>query len=90
MTSPSASEAAIRETGQLYAPNGKQIVAAKDWVPGNAMIARVTGSEDGKFDIEWSGDTRMCWDGQYTEECNGERVFLDEDAERVARKPAHP
>lgn len=69
-----------RIPGQLYAPNGRRIVAAKDWVPGNALIAGAQRNPDGTFEIEWEGETKMCWDGQYTEKRRGRRVFLDEEA----------
>ena len=69
-----------RIPGQLYAPNGKRISASKDWVPGNALIASATRNPDGTFEIEWEGETKMCWDGQHTEEKDDQRIFLDEDA----------
>lgn len=68
-----------REAGQLYAPNGRRINAAQDSVPGNALIAGAVRDREGKLEIDWTGETRLCWDGQHTEETNGERVFLDED-----------
>lgn len=65
-------------TGQLYAPNGRRIVAAKDWIPGNASITGATRNTDGTLEIVWGGETRLCWEGQYTEIGRGGRVFLDE------------
>ncbi len=35
---------------------------------------------DGSFEIEWEGETKVCWDGQHTETDAGLRIFLDEDA----------
>lgn len=66
-------------TGRLFAPNGCLIVAAKDWIPGNALLTGATRHADGSLEIEWSGETVLCWDGQYTEELNGQRLFLDEN-----------
>lgn len=69
----------ITETrGQWYAPNGKKIVASADLVPGNALIAAVTQRSDGTIEIDWDGETRMAWDGQFTDEIDGRRIFLDE------------
>jgi len=66
-------------TGQLYAPNGKLITAAKDWIPGNALIMGASRNADGSLEIEWEGETKICWDGQHTETDAGLRIFLDED-----------
>jgi hypothetical protein len=71
---------------ELYAPNGKRIVASKDWIPGNALINSATRNPDGTFDIEWAGETKICWDGQYTEESRGQRIFLDEDGNEWREK----
>ncbi|MDB6095553.1 MAG: hypothetical protein JWM32_3115 [Verrucomicrobia bacterium] len=77
---PTEPAAAVREPGQLYAPNGKQIIATKDWIPGNALIQGATRAADGSLEIEWAGETKVCWDGQYTEQVNGRMTYLDEDA----------
>ena len=69
---------AQRMPGQLYAPNGQRIIATKDWIPGNALIDGATQNPDGTFDLIWNGETKICWDGQYTEEYRGRRIFLDE------------
>ncbi len=70
----------------LHAPNGKRIVASSDLVPGNAFIASATRNPDGTFEIEWEGETKMCWDGQYTETHRGQRVFIDEDGNQWLEK----
>lgn len=72
--------------GQLYAPNGKRIVASSDLVPGNALIAGATRNPDGTFEIEWDGETKMCWGGQYTEMHRRQRVFIDEDGSQWLEK----
>lgn len=69
-----------RDPDQLYAPNGRRIIATKDWIPGNALIASVTRETDGTLDIHWEGETKLCWDGQYTEQLGDKRIFLDDDA----------
>lgn len=68
-----------RENGQLFAPTGRKINATQDWIPGNALIAGATRDRSGKLEIEWAGETKLCWDGQYTEEAGGGRIFLDVD-----------
>ncbi len=73
---PSAA-ASARLPDQLYTPNGRRISASMDWIPGNALIGFVTQAPDGTLDIEWDGETKMCWDGQHTEEFAGKRIFLD-------------
>jgi hypothetical protein len=67
-----------RQADQLYAPTGRRITASKDWIPGNALVARVVRATDGTLDIEWEGETKICWDGQYTETMGDRRIFLDE------------
>jgi hypothetical protein len=69
-----------RTPNQLYAPNGQFIIASKDWIPGNALIQGATRLPDGTLEIEWDGETKICWDGQYTEQLGDQRIFLDEDA----------
>lgn len=76
----SSAAASARLPDQLYAPNGRRISASKDWIPGNALIASVTRALDGTLDIEWDGETKMCWDGQHTEEFAGKRIFLDDES----------
>ena len=67
-----------RQPNQLYAPNGRRIAASKDWIPGNALIASVTREPDGTVEIEWEGETKLCWDGQHTEQLGERRIFLDD------------
>lgn len=71
---------------QLHAPGGKHIVVRSDLVPGNAFIASATRNPDGTFEIEWEGETKMCWGGQYTETHRGQRVFIDEDGNQWLEK----
>lgn len=66
--------------GQLYAPNGRRVIASKDWIPGNALIQNATRNADGSLEIEWEGETQVCWDGQYTETVSDRRIFLDDQA----------
>ncbi len=67
----------IRRGGQLYAPNGRRIIATKDWIPGNALIDGATRHPDGSLELAWTGATQICWDGQSTEMSRGRRVFID-------------
>jgi hypothetical protein len=79
-----SSTGSSRPADQLYAPNGKRILASKDWVPGNALIQGASRLPDGSLEIEWAGETTLCWDGQYTERDGVARIFLDEDANEWA------
>lgn len=87
MHTPQSSESSAdtaRQADQLYAPTGKRIVASKDWIPGNALIQSASRLPDGSLEIEWAGETKLCWDGQYTEHDGERRIFLDEDANEWA------
>ena len=53
---------------------------------GNALIRGATLDPDGTLEIEWSGDTQLCWDGQHTEEYRWQRIFLDQDAREWREK----
>lgn len=71
----------------LIAPNGKLIIATADFVPGNAQIADVTRKPDGSLEIDFAGETELCWNGQYTattrRKINGKwksvDLYVDED-----------
>jgi hypothetical protein len=41
---------------------GKPAHATADLVPGNALL-----DDNGDGTFEYSGETKMCWDGQYTD-----------------------
>lgn len=77
-TNLSSTPTSDRRLDQLYAPNGRRIAASKDWIPGNALIASATRAPDGTLEIEWEGETKLCWDGQYTEQLGERRIFLDD------------
>ena len=63
---------------KAFAPNGKEIVATADTVPGNALVSEFRRAPDGSLDIDHSGETKMCWDGQTTtRDDRGQRVFVD-------------
>ena len=64
---------------RLYAPNGRRIVATKDWVPAHAPIGSVRREADGTLDIQPNGEIRLCWEDHHTEEVRGERAFLDDE-----------
>ena len=61
-------------------PNGYLIVGTLENVPGCAkiLVDTFTRTEDGKAAFEWDGHTEIFWDGQWTVEREGERIFLDE------------
>ena len=53
---------------------GGAVHATADFVPGNALLTQL---DDGSFD--YSGETKMCWDGQYTAEEAGKPLVLCEN-----------
>lgn len=61
----------IHRAGQLNAPNGRRIIATKDWLPGDALIDGATRHPDGALELGWTGDTQICRDGQSTEMSRG-------------------
>ena len=69
--------------GKLIAPNGAEIIGTHERIPGMAGIQNVTLTEGGKFDLEWTGDTQIDWDGQETETdaMTEGRIFIDENGE---------
>lgn len=75
-------EPAPVKTGILRAPNGKEIIATADMIPGNALIQSATRGADGKIEVEYAGETKVCWDGQYTETEDGETLYVDEDGQQ--------
>ncbi len=68
---------------KAISPTGAPIVGSSDWVPGNALIEERSWKRlpDGSVDFEWVGETVLCWDGQYTNERDGEDLYVDEDGE---------
>jgi hypothetical protein len=65
----------------LRAPNGKEIVGTSETLPATAFIQSATRNPDGTFEIEYSGETKCHWDGQYTNEDEDERLFVDTDGQ---------
>ncbi len=63
---------------KAISPTGALIVGSADWVPANALIE---GHPDGSVDFEGVGETVLWWDGQYTNERDGEDLYVDEDGE---------
>lgn len=67
---------------KAFSPTGSPIVATSDLVPANAMIAEDSFSReaDGSLAFEYDGTgSKMCWDGQYTQEIDGKALFVAED-----------
>lgn len=62
--------------------NKKQIVATRDTLSADAVIADATQSEVPgplKFNLSYSGDSEIYWDSQETVIEKGQRIFVDED-----------
>jgi hypothetical protein len=61
-------------------PKGHLIIGTLERLCGCAGINTDTlkRTEDGKADFEYDGYTEIGWNSQFTEEREGERIFLDE------------
>ena len=67
-----------------YAPDGTQIVASKETIPGRCTIAEegFKLDADGNLDLEYNHGTDVDWDNQRTTIENGEPMLIDaNDAE---------
>ena len=65
---------------KAYSPNGDEIVATCDFVPANALIVMdsFARNPDGSLSFDWVGESKMCWDGQYTKHEDGKPLYVDE------------
>lgn len=65
---------------KLISPNGTEIIGTLEKVYGWAGIINdsLKREEDGTFDFDYDGETRIYWEGQRTVEREGERVFVDD------------
>lgn len=68
---------------KLVAPNGKQIIGTLERLAGVAYLddAKDGGADGGKFEVQYSGETEVWWDGQRTVERKGQRIFVDQDGD---------
>lgn len=67
---------------KAYAPNGLEIVATLETIPGKASVDEdsFNRDSDGKLTFEYdSGGTDIDWNGQMTVNRAGGRVFIDSD-----------
>lgn len=62
----------------LVSPKNTRIIGTCETIPGCAIIQDPKLAEDGRFEFEYSGETKCYWNGQNTIELNGERVFQDD------------
>lgn len=60
-----------------FTKDGRELLGTLELVEGCSYVEGV--EDDGT--IEYSGETKMFWDGQKTVERDGERVWLDEEGE---------
>ena len=66
---------------KLIAPNGKEIIGTEERIPGTAHIinSKIEKQDDGTFEFDYEGETKVFWDGQETRYACGQRIFTDED-----------
>jgi len=68
----------------LKAPNGKKIIGTLEQLHGcagiNGAIIMTNGEIDDPIDLDYDGETDIYWNDQTTVRRNGERVFIDDDA----------
>lgn len=63
----------------LFSPNGKLIEGTDEMVPGTSKVDGFT-REKGEWMPEHGGDTKLHWDGGYTQEADdGDILVVDED-----------
>lgn len=72
------------KTLRAYSPEGFPIVGTLEVVKGRCEFSDYpTRSANGEIEFEWCGYTEIFWDEQRTVEDNGERIFLDDEANEV-------
>ena len=68
---------------KLVAPNGRDITGTVENIPyceAGLVNRGIFKNKDGTYDFDYSGDTEVNWDGQYTvKNRRGSRLFYDED-----------
>ena len=68
----------------LYAPNGLPIEGTLEVLQALACINDESirrlnpPGANGIYEFDYTGDTKVYWDGQETTERDGERIFIDE------------
>jgi hypothetical protein len=68
---------------ELMSPTGSRIVGTLETINGVAIIGTVKGTaDDGTYLFDYSGDTDIDYDTQFTVEQLGQRMFEDEHGER--------
>jgi hypothetical protein len=69
-------------TKVLVAPNGRRIIGTADALEATAYIGDVTQKDDGTFDFDYVGESKVHWDAQDTKvNESGQRLFVDQDYE---------
>lgn len=66
-------------TYRAIAPNGQTISGTLELVQGTAEIDYFTKDDEGNFDHEYGGYTRMHWDSQVSILRKGSKVYIAED-----------
>jgi hypothetical protein len=67
-------------TLKAYAPNGRPIIGTSDLIPGCALGAVFKEAPDGELQVEFEGETRVYWDGQYqVTDDEGRELYQDDD-----------
>lgn len=67
--------------GNLYAPNGAEIIGTLEILHGCAGIIDARPCGDGTFDLDHDGETEIYWNGQetVTDAMTQQRIFIGED-----------
>lgn len=64
---------------RLIAPTGAEIIGTLERIPGVALLQ--SAPTELNKEPDYSGTTDMNWDGQQTEELNGEILWIDENGQ---------
>jgi hypothetical protein len=64
---------------KAFAPNGRPIIGTSDLVPGCALAAVFKDSAEAPVAVEFEGETKMYWDGQYQNtDAAGRELYQDD------------
>jgi len=61
--------------GKYQSPNGSKIIGTAELIPGTAMIISI--DDDGH--PEYTGETELDWDNQWTKTRDDKFLFIDDD-----------
>lgn len=61
-----------------FTQSGREVIGTYEMTPGCALV---DGREDGE--INYTGETKMYWDGQTTQTRKGQRIWIDDEGDEV-------